>query len=139
GIRWIALIHDADWRLYDRLVHGPDLERVVASRSIELFRVRSWRGPVVTDSGRTAEPRRLVEPLQGLVSSGPGRWDRPAARGWMRGTRPVSRTSTGLIRLPRGAGYLWYWPTAVVVVGDLLTSALVFGALRLRRGLKGNE
>src|SRR5205085_12660005 len=99
GIRWIALIHDADWRLYDRLVHGPDLERVVASRSIELFRVRSWRGPVVTDSGRTAEPRRLVEPLQGLVSSGPGRWDRPAARGWMRGTRPVSRTSTGLIRL----------------------------------------
>jgi hypothetical protein len=130
GVRYVALLHDVDWRTYDPLAHNPTLEPLVKSDSIELLQVTTWRGPVVVHGGGTLKIRPVVAPFERLAASGPATWDHPAAKGWLRGWSGAGRTSSGLVHLPAGRGPVWYWPTLLVLASDAITICGVGAALR---------
>jgi hypothetical protein len=139
GVRWVVVLHDADWQDYRSLARDPGLAHTVSGRTMELWRVRNWRGPVVEDGGLVVEQRALVQPFEMLDDSGPATWFRPAANGWMRGWEPAGRTRSGLVRLPAGGGLLWYWPTSLVLVGDALTAGLAVALLARSWQRRGNR
>jgi hypothetical protein len=133
GVRWVALLHSADWRAYSSLADDPGLVQVVDGRSLQLFEVRSWLGPVHTATGHVVPMTTVAAPLSLLATSGPAVWDAPGAPGWMRGTEPAGVSRQGLVSLPAGGGLLWYWPAGVVLGADLVSLASALAAWRLLR------
>jgi hypothetical protein len=133
GVRWIVVLHEVDWQDYRGIARDPGLERTVSGSTLDLWRVRAWRGPVLDDTGGTVSLRSVTEPFGDLDASGAATWFRPAAYGWMRGWEPAHATRGGLLRLPAGTGPVWYWPTVVVLAGDALTMAAVGWLLARRR------
>jgi hypothetical protein len=132
GVRWVVVLHDQDWEDYRGLVGDPGLDHAVSGKTLDLWRVRAWRGAVVNDHGAVGDLRRLVQPLSFLDVAGGATWFRPATDGWMRGWDPARATRSGLVRLPAGRGPVWYWPTVVVLAADALTIVSVV-ALLVRR------
>ena len=132
GIRWVAVLRDGDLlrgrpigMLHaEALLEDPSLEVVVAGGTIDLFAVRGWRGPVVTDDGTTVPIRSIVSPLADLAGSGAATWARSGATGWMRGLEPTEIDQFGLQRLPAGSGPLWYWPAVLVLFAYICSSAV---------------
>lgn len=133
GVRWVVVLHTADWRSYASLAADPGLRAVVRGPTLDLFVVRTWRGPVVDASGRVLAPHAVVAPLEELRASGPAAWAAPAAFGWMRGSRPAGRTGTGLVHLPAGRGLLWFWPALVVLGADAAVLVALLAACRSLR------
>lgn len=130
GVRWVALLRDVDWRAYaGALAADEGLEPRVRSGTLELFRVRAWRGPVTDAAGRPVPMSPVVAPLRRLAPSGPARWAQPATRGWMRGTSPAGRTPDGLVRLPAGRGWVWFWPAPVSVAAQVAVALAVAASL----------
>ena len=126
GVRWVALLHDVDWRPYAAgLSADPGLEARVRSGTLDLLEVRSWRGPVTDTAGRVVPMRPVVAPLRRLAGSGPARWAQPAARGWMRGWEAAGRTPNGLVSLPAGRGPVWFWPAVVSIVAQVAVAVAV--------------
>ena len=135
GVRWVVLQHDIDWQTYLSLRDDPGLERVVDGPTLELFEVTAWRGPVVTDDGMVLSDDGPVSPLASVRGSGPATWARPGADGWLRGLEPATVAVDGQLRLPAGAGPVWYWPTLLVLLGDLVFLVAMGGAAaRASRG-----
>jgi hypothetical protein len=139
GVRWVVLLHEVDWQSYDSIAHDPGLVHAVGGPSLDLWRVRAWRGPVVDRTGRTVRLRTLVQPFGRLDASGPATWFRPSENGWMRGWSAAGATPAGLLRLPAGSGPVWYWPALLVLAADLATAATAavvlvrLGAIRARK------
>ncbi|MEY2478209.1 MAG: hypothetical protein QOG87_3524 [Actinomycetota bacterium] len=133
GVRWVVLLHEVDWEPLRSLRSDPGLRRVVADRSLELFEVRAWRGPVVTTTGRVVDVRPVVAPLAHVAPSGLARWHRPAAPGWMRGWHGASESPVGTIDLPVGRGFSWFWPACAVVIAYICT---ICACLRAGRALQ---
>jgi hypothetical protein len=123
GVRWVVLLHAADWTAYRGLATDPGLVPVVQGASLDLWRVAGWKASVVDDGGDGIGRRPLVAPLQRLDASPAAVWAQPAEPGWMRGTHAAGRSASGLVALPAGGGLLWFWPAAVVLAGDALTVA----------------
>ena len=134
GVRWVVLQHDIDWQTYLSLRQDPGLERVVDGPTLELFEVTGWQGAVVTDEGRSLEADAELAPVVSVAGSGRATWARPGARGWLRGWTPVGIAADGQARLPAGGGLLWYWPTVLVLLGDLAYLGAV--ALAVTREIK---
>lgn len=131
GVRWVVLLHEADWRSYeDALIGDRGLERVVATPALDLYRVVGWKGPVVDYAGVPVSSRPVVAPLVALEPSGPATWQRPAAPGWLRGTAPTGANEFGLVELPAGGGLVWYWPAAATLAAYGLTIVVAVRALR---------
>ncbi len=130
GVRWVVLQHDIDWQTYLSLRDDPGLRRVVDGPTLELFEVTGWKGEIVTDEGAVLHPDGPVAPLVDLAPSGAATWARPGAAGWMRGLAPAAVAGDGQLRLPAGRGLVWYWPAAVVLVGDIAWLAAVLVAWR---------
>lgn len=118
GVRWVALLHAADWRAYASLAADPGLVQAVHGADLQLFEVRDWSGPVTDVSGRAVTMHAIIGPLATLAPSGPALWSAPGALGWMRGTSPAGVSEHGLVSLPAGSGILWYWPALVVLGVD---------------------
>lgn len=133
GVRWVALLHSADWRAYQGLSSDPGLARVVDGRSLQLYQVKDWVGPVSVVGGHRVAMSPLAAPLRVLAASGPAVWDSAGYSGWMRGFQPAGRTAQGLVSLPAGGGPVWYWPAAVVLAADLSTAGAVAVIWRWRR------
>jgi hypothetical protein len=134
GVRWVVLLREVDWRSYRSLAHDPGLERVIHSPSIELYRVRGWAGPFVGEGRETIPSQPVVAPLVWLKASGAVVWQRPAATGWLRGSAPAGRTELGLVALPAGGGWVWYWPAVAAVLAYAITiSSVIIAATRLLR------
>ncbi len=133
GVRWVVLLREVDWRSYRTLADDPGLEHVVRSPSVDLYRVRGWAGPFVDRAGEMIPSDALLAPLVRLDASGPAVWQRPAATGWLRGTAPAGRTELGLVALPAGGGWVWYWPAAVTVLAHAITVIAVVIAGSRRR------
>jgi hypothetical protein len=130
GVRWVAVLHDVDWRPYATgLAADPGLDPRVRSGTLDLLEVRSWRAPVTDSRGAAVPTHALVAPLRRLARSGAARWARPAARGWMRGWAGAGQTSSGLVRLPAGAGLLWFWPAALSLVAQGAAAVAVAASL----------
>jgi len=121
GVRWIVLLHAADWRVNRSLAERPGLRVVLAGDSLDLLQVQEWTGPVVDTSGRPLALRSVIAPLQRLRPSTAAVWSHPAAPGWMRGLHVAAQTSSGLVRLPPGRGPVWFWPSIVVLGTDAAT------------------
>ncbi len=133
GVRWVVVLHDADGERYGRLAEAPGLDRVVQGQGIDLYRVRSWPGPFLTDRGDTLAIETRLAPLARLDPSPAGTWFRPGAPGWMRGTEAATTTDAGLLRLPAGSGPVWYWPAVLVAAGHgAVVAASLTAALRVR-------
>lgn len=133
GVRWVALLHSADWRAYSSLASDPGLVQVVHGSDLQLFEVRAWAGPVLDSQGHVVALRTLAAPLGVLAPSGPATWDAPGAPGWMRGSAPAGVSPLGLVSLPAGEGLVWYWPALVVLGADLATLAVALVAWRSLR------
>jgi hypothetical protein len=135
GVRWVVFQHDVDWRLYTGIPLDAGLERVVSGDTMDLYRVRDWRGPVLADDGAMVPSHDVVAPLLRVDGSGPATYLAPYQSGWLRGWTRAAPTSEGLIGLPGGSGPVWFWPALVVLAGDLavataLLSSVVPGRLR---------
>jgi hypothetical protein len=134
GVRWVVVLHAADWEASRWLSHREGVRAVVAGESVDLLEVTGWRAPVLSAGGAPVALDPVVAPLQHLAASGPAVWAHPAARGWLRGTASAGRTPAGLVRLPAGRGPLWFWPSLVVLAADAAAAAAaVAAALALRR------
>jgi len=125
GVRWVVLLHAADWKAYAGVVGDPGLVPVVRGGSLDLLEVAGWKASVVDDAGAGVGRRPLVAPLEHLDASPAALWAQPAEPGWMRGTHAAGRSASGLVRLPAGRGLLWFWPAAAVITGDALIVACV--------------
>ena len=135
GIRWVVLLHEVDWRDYTAIDQDPGMQRTLSTPSLDLYRVRDWRGPVVADNGRRVPADTVVAPLSWVSPSGKATWTRPSAPGWLRGTAGTSSTATGLLRLPAGRGPVWYWPATLAMGADVIVIGGVVWALLRRRPL----
>jgi hypothetical protein len=133
GVRWVVLLHEVDWRRYAALDADPGLRPAVRDTSADLYEVRAWRGPVVTDAGRTLPARSVVAPLARVPASGAATWQRAAAPGWLRGTAKAATTPVGTVALPSGRGVVWFFPTLIVLGAYLCT---LCAALRAWRACK---
>jgi len=129
GVRWVVLLHEVDWAKYVSLADDPGLRQAVSSPSLALFEVRAWRGPVIDERGNRLPLHNPVQPLADIPSSGPATWERPGLAGWVRGTSSAGTTRTGLLALPPGRGWIWYWPAAVTVAADAVVIFGVGGAV----------
>jgi hypothetical protein len=136
GVRWVVLIHEVDWRRYRSIATDPGLDPALTSASIELFEVRGWRGPIVTDAGRRIPARSVVAPLARPPASPAATWNRSAAPGWMRGWHRARATSVGTLALPAGGGIVWFWPALLVLLGYMCT---LCGVVRAWRACKLKE
>lgn len=125
GVRWVVLLHAADWKAYAKVVSDPGLVPVVRGASLDLLEVAGWKSSVVDDAGAGVGRHPLVAPLERLDASPAAIWARAAEPGWMRGTRAAGRSASGLVRLPAGRGLLWFWPAVPVITGDALIVACV--------------
>jgi hypothetical protein len=135
GVRWVVLLHTADWRTYRSAITEPGFRAAVRGPTLDLFEVRAWPGGLVDEEGAQLTPDPMVEPLQALEPSPSATWARPWQAGWMRGSEPASPGPSGLVHLPAGAGPLWFWPSLVVLAADAVTLAAVVLAWRsLARG-----
>ena len=135
GVRWVVLQRDADWDTYRGILHDPGLQRVVDGRTLVMFRVRAWVAEVVDRAGRPVRSSSVVTPLHRVDASGPARWATPAERGWLRGTSKAGEARGGLVALPAGSGWVWYWPVVPVLLADLATLGGIGWVLwRQRRG-----
>jgi hypothetical protein len=144
GVRWVAVaagggvlrgrsIGDLHVEALDE---DPGLDHVVDGASIDLYEVTGWQGPVRTADGRVLEPDFVVGPFATLEASGSATWFRPGASGWLRGATPLSVDDLGRLRLPPGAGPLWYWPAvaaALTYLAILVTVVILYGQLRRTR------
>lgn len=151
GLRWIVLAHESTplavgaepaavigrstWERYRASLTGDaGLEQVASTASIELWRVRGWRGPAVGPDGKGYGVDGLLAPLH-RTSAPPGSlWLRAGAPGWVRGLQAAPVTADGLTRLPGRSTLVWYWPTVLVLVADgMVTAGLVVAVVRLTR------
>ena len=123
GIRWVVLLHEVDWHKYTAINDDPGLQRTLTTRSLDLYRVRDWRGPVVDDRGRNVHIDTVVQPWSWVSPSGAATWTRPGLDGWLRGTSSTRSTATGLLRLSAGSGPVWYWPAALAMGADVVVIA----------------
>ena len=142
GIRWIVVAHESDWRDLIGIAADQGLEQVVHDDALDLYRVRSWTGEIIDATGAVQRVRHRVGPLVQLASSasaGTLTWHRAGGRGWMRGTGAAHTTIEGGLSVPAGGRWLWYWPAAAVLIGDLCAAGLVAGAVTVscRRGRVG--
>jgi hypothetical protein len=141
GVRWVVVLHDVDWRRYSGLAGDGGLDRVVADRTLDLYRVVPWRGPVragPTDDGPPRRTDAVVAPLQRIDGDDAGTWARPYQRGWSRGTNRASRASSGEVRIPAAEGPLVFWPAALVLIAHVcavLAAGAALGALLRTRAL----
>ena len=130
GIRWVARLHDVDWRDYTGLDDDPGLEVAVDGDSLTLYRVRNWPGEIVDDTGRDVSGSSVVRPFWTVEPSGPAAFSAPYQSGWLRGFSVASSTEDGRVRLPSGSGPVWYWPSLLVLaayaawVGILIWSVI---------------
>ncbi|MBV8980032.1 MAG: hypothetical protein JO086_03955, partial [Acidimicrobiia bacterium] len=133
GVRWVVVLHEVDWKKYAAINQDAGLERTLSSGTLDLYRVRDWRGPVTDDRGRSIGVHTVASPWSSVAPSGAATWGRPAASGWLRGTSATHSTRTGLLRLPAGRGPVWYWPAALTLVGDAVVLGGVTWVLVRRR------
>jgi hypothetical protein len=134
GVRWVVLLHEVDWERYRVIGDDAGMERTLTTSTLDLYRVREWRGPVVDDSGKVVDARTSVAPLSRVAPSGNATWTRPGAAGWLRGTAGTGTTAEGLLRLPAGRGPVWYWPAALALGADaLVVGAVVVAVVRGRQ------
>jgi hypothetical protein len=117
-IRWVVVLHDVDWRSFSGLPTDPGLDRVVSSPTLDLYAVRSWSGPVLSN-GTMLAVRSFVAPVLRVPSSGSAVVDRAAKPGWLRGLRRAGRTPNGRLALPAGRGLVWYWPALATTGADV--------------------
>lgn len=125
GVRWVVLLKELRWEDHRGLARDPGFELVVSGPTLDLYRVRPWVAPVVEDDGGGSGIDAVAEPIA-LLEPGPeATWARPAEGGWMRGLEPAGRTSQGLVRLPAGAGPVWFWPAVLVLLADAAVLVVV--------------
>jgi hypothetical protein len=117
GVRWVVLLHEADWPAYRGLADDPGLTTRLRTASVDLYAVDGWPGGLVT-----GDP--VISPLWLVDGPDGARWAHPYAPGWLRGWSSATKAPGGLVDLPAGTGPVWYWP-AVPVAGG---SAVVVGA-----------
>ena len=126
GVRWVVLMKDVDWPLYEKgLATDPGLAKRVSGSQLALYEVTGWQGAVVDEHGATVPSTSLIGPFAQVDPSGPARAAIPASGGWMRGLNPATRTSDGIVALPGGDGLVWYWPVLLVAVADVIWVAAV--------------
>ncbi len=136
GVRWVILIREASHLRYQPLFTDPGLAPVIDAPELVLFHVAGWRGPAVDVSGRAVDVDRILPPLVRIASSEPAVWNQAASTGWLQGDATTRANVAGLVQLPGGSTVVWYWPSLLVVAGDVISLVALAWCLHPRR--RGN-
>ena len=142
GIRWIVVLEggglvrgrEVGSLHTEALSEDPGLRHRLDGRTIDLFEVAGWPGQLSVWGSPTG-PRPLLGPFGRLDRSGPGVLARPHADGWLRGLEPIGPTDRGLLAIPAGTGWIWYWPSVLVLTSYIA----VFVAAIYSISRKGDE
>lgn len=127
GVRWIVVVTGVDDDRYGRLAAEEGLRPRIEHDSIVLYEVLSWSGPARTAAGEPADVDAPIPPFAAIDDDAVV-WFAPAAPGWRRGFDATGTTPAGVLALPTGSGPVWYWPTLLVLLGDLVTVGGVVAA-----------
>lgn len=156
GVRWIVVIPGVDDDLYAPLRDDVGLVKVIDDSTIVLFEVVAWSGAATVDGaaciaadrsvpgdgrdravgddaggGCAVDITQVLSPLATVESDvGDFVWRRPGAPGWLRGVRPASTSSSGLLAVDGSGPVVWYWPSILVIAGDLAAAFLTISAAR---------
>lgn len=134
GVRWVVFHREGQISAYGSVLDAdPGLERVQGTLYVHVYRVRGWRGAAVDARGVPVAIDPVIEPFARVDSADELTWYRPYASGWLRGFTPVDATADGVILAPAGAGYLWYWPSLLVVLGDAMWVVGIGWSIRAAR------
>ena len=128
GVQYVALAKTVDWRNYQWLSAQPTLRLVFDSPGLELWENLAYAG--IGHRGRAAVLR--LSPVAYRIPPGtPGRVTVaiPYQPGWSMNGSPARRTSEGVLSVRAGStgGVLRFEPWHRVVVGDLISLALLIG------------
>ena len=142
GVRWIVVLRDGDLIRgvpigvlhATALAEDAGLRHVLAGRTVDVFEVLGWRGQVVeTATGAPVAIHPIVGPIARLDASGKAIWARPGAGGWLRGWSAAHTAPNGLVVLPAGSGWVWYWPSSIVLISYIATLSVVAFLCRNRQ------
>jgi hypothetical protein len=141
GVRWIALVHDVNWkRISTTLEADSALTTVVDGPTLTLYRVDHWSGIVTDDAGIRIGADEVIPPWWTVDPSGPAVMHLPFQTGWLRGLEAAGTGPDGQIALPAGDGPVWFWPSIPVLATEILWIAMLLVATRrARRGRHGEK
>jgi hypothetical protein len=121
GVRWVFVPLEYDWSVSGQaLADDPGLRAVDVGEGARLYEVRDWSGEIRTPDGSGGDVGGPIAPLRRAPSAG-GTWAFPGTSGWLRSFEQVPVTRAGLLEVPAGDGPLWYWPAALIALGNLTT------------------
>jgi hypothetical protein len=137
GVKYVVLAKTVDWRSYEWVSAQPDLQLVMDSPSLEVWRNTAYAG-VGQSSGQRAI--RQISPVAYAVGAGPPGWvslDAPYQRGWELDGQPARRSPQGtiLFRVGRSGGIAQFTPWGLTRLGYLISG----GAFVLLCGLVAGD
>jgi hypothetical protein len=135
GVRWIALVHDVNWKkLAPTFDAEAGLTRVIDGGALTLYSVDSWQGVVTTYDGAAIESSERLSPWWSVAPSEQAAMHLPFQVGWMRGLSATAQGPFGQIALPVGDGPVWFWPSVLVVLVETfwVVTLLCLACSRLR-------
>lgn len=140
GVRWVALVHDVNWRkLAAALNSEPGLTAVVEGSALTLYEVDDWQGYVTGTDGISVPSHEVVAPWWDVDPSGPAIMHLPYQKGWLRGLNSTEKGQFGQILLTSGDGPVWFWPALPVMIIEflwLLTVLIIGGSLLWKRAAR---
>lgn len=138
GVQYVALAKTVDWRSFAWLAHQPDLQLVLDTPTLELWRNRSYQGlgHRIGDRGGKAVQRlspvayRIPPGPPGQVPSGQVTVAIPYQPGWSFQGHPARQSPDGVLTVTAGrsGGVLRFGPWHRAELGDLV-SVVVLGVL----------
>jgi hypothetical protein len=133
GIRWLLVVHQGGWEQYRSLASDPGLRLVLHDPDVDLYTVRSWRGPAEAADGRAVALHRPLPPILTTDAGKGAVLDVAGAPGWVQGwSSPARVTTDGRLRLTGSGGVIWFWPAPVLLVGDVVLAGAALWAYRTR-------
>lgn len=123
GVRWIIVIHEGSYERFLPALIQLDLEPTLIRPDIELYEVPGWRGGALTSGGDVVSTPMPGSPFATVRDERAFTWFRGHQAGWLRGASPVQRVGPGLFGVPAGRGPIWFWPSVLVVLTDVVVAA----------------
>jgi hypothetical protein len=123
GVRWIIVIHEGSYERFLPALLQLDLEPALIRPDIELYEVPGWSGEAITAGGDVVSTPRPGPPVASVDDERGFTWFRGYQAGWLRSASPVQRVGPGLFGVPAGSGPIWFWPSVLVMLTDVVVAA----------------
>ena len=128
GVRWLVIVQEAGFARYDMLTGQVGYDTAYRDDDVVLLEVMSWRAPSRAD-GTLIELDEIVAPLHRANTIEPVLFPGDGRTGWVRGL-PLITSGDGA---DARSQWVWYWPSLLVVLADLVVLVAIGGRGPFRR------